>query len=496
MRLWDVLERSLQTYGSYPSLTDPQGEVLSYAKLREEIQFRSAKLRLIIPPGSRVAVIDDQPFDEALNILTLIALHVTIVPLAVKYGEQRCSQIIEHTRPHFLYTSSKRNIASRVAAQCASCGTVIVTNDMSEGDMTTLSTQMQGEIIATDVPVAIIMYTSGSTGQPKGAVLTHANILANIADIRTYFEITPDDHIIINRSLSHASVMTGEFLYGLVCGARITFYPKPFIPRLFLNFLLRAEGTVFCSTPTIFYQLALDKSDYRLPKLRKVALMGEYLHKQVALKISSRFPDIEFYMLYGQTEAGPRITYLPYFYFNQKEGCIGKALPGMEIKIVDEDGNLSGVGIPGELVVRGPNIFWGYWNNPQLTAQKVRNGWMYTGDIVYQGEDGYLYISGRKDDMIIRAGMNIYPKEIEDAVLEDDRIREVVVFGTTDIKFGQKIHISVVPNEGVTLNEADIIDICKNKLASYQYPDAVSIVSELPRNLAGKIMRRKEGALL
>ncbi|TXK77429.1 class I adenylate-forming enzyme family protein [Paenibacillus sp. N3.4] len=342
-----------------------------------------------------------------------------------------------------------------------------------------------------ELPPSFIMYTSGSTGLPKGAVLTYENVWANILDIQSYFEVKSDDHLLIHRSLSHASVMTGEFLYGIIAGAQLTFYHEAFVPRRLLHFMENKRITVFCSTPTILYQLALDKSDYSLPLLRQVALMGEYLHKQVTLKIKEKFPHVHFYLLYGQTEAAPRITYLPSCYFTVKEGCIGIPLPSIEIRIIDEEGNEMKHGQSGELLVRGPNIFLGYWAQPELTAVKLQGGWLHTGDMVYEGEDRYLYISGRKDDMIIRAGMNIYPKEIEEVLLEDARIREVVVSGIADPRYGQKLQIMLVPDIEGMITKADVLQICQRKLASYQYPDVIHIVKEIPRNAVGKIIRKQ-----
>jgi acyl-CoA synthetase (AMP-forming)/AMP-acid ligase II len=480
MQLWDALECSFQEFADRPALTHPDGHCLSYRELFSEVNNLSAQLRPLIPKGSRVAVMDEEPFDEAIPILCLMGFEAVIIPMAYKYGRQRCAQIIQHTKPHFLYSTTGKCLTPELNEACASVGTTILTQ---------ASIDSSNQTPIDSIAASFIMYTSGSTGKPKGALLSYANILANIADIQTYFEVTSTDHILINRSLSHASVLTGEFLYGLICGARLTFYNEAYMPRRLLSYMEVHQVTIFCTTPTIFYQLALDKAEYRMLRLKKVALMGEYLHKQISLKISERFPHVQFYMLYGQTEASPRITHLAPKYFAEKESCIGTPLPSIQIQIVDDTGQALGIGEKGELLVKGPNIFSGYWDAPELTSSKLKQGWLYTGDVVYKGEDGLLYIAGRKDDMIIRAGMNIYPKEIEDALLEDDRIREIIVFGTNDIYFGQRLNITVVPFLDKQLNEADIVDLCRHKLATYQYPDKVNIVEEIPRNMAGKTMR-------
>ncbi len=472
-------------------MNDPADRPIRYGELMGKVRDMSDRLVRLIPADSRVAVLDEHPYFEAIHVLSLISLQMTVVPLALKYGEARCRQIIEHTRPNVLLSNDRRCITPEIAEACEAAGTVIITDQTGRLELRDSEMERSRQRNDAPIPPSFIMYTSGSTGKPKGTVLTYRNVLANIADIRSYFEITPRDCVLINRSFSHASVMTGEFLYGLLCGARLYFYNEPFIPRRLLGVMERQQITVFCTTPTIFYQLALDRSGNRLPDLKKVALMGEFLHKQVALKIHERFPHVLFFMVYGQTEAAPRVTYLPPACFGVKEGCIGQPLPSIECRVIDENGENLGAGKTGELAIKGPNVFWGYWDAPELTSAKLRNGWLHTGDVVSLGADGLLYIAGRKDDMIIRAGMNIYPIEIENVLLEDERIREAVVFGKADLKYGQKIHVKVVPEAGVPLADADVIDICKSKCSPYQYPDAVEIVAEIPRNQAGKTMRRQ-----
>ena len=219
--------------------------------------------------------------------------------------------------------------------------------------------------------------------------------------------------------------------------------------------------------------------------------MGEFLHIQVANKVQERFPHTSFVMNYGQTEAAPRLTYLPHHFFTVKEACIGVPLPSVQVKIVDDSGQQVSDGQIGELAVKGPNLFIGYWNQPDLTSQKLRDGWLHTGDMVSRGHDGFLYIAGRKDDMIVRAGMNIYPKEIEDVLLDDDRVSEVVVYGVSDPEYGQRLCLDDVPKDADGLTTADLVDICRSQLPPFQYPDRIQIVEELPRNQAGKLVRKK-----
>ncbi|NEW06267.1 acyl--CoA ligase [Paenibacillus sp. SYP-B3998] len=487
--LWNALEQSCLEHAYRPALSDQAGNVISYGELLGRVRARANLLRSLLSTGSRVAVLEEYPLEEAIEILALLSLNVTIVPLYKRYGIQRCEQILGHTRPHYLLSKLAASELELLEQTCEAVGTTLLSPHLGDLVQQNPGKEKLGDT-EQPLPPSFLMYTSGSTGKPKGAILTYANIWANIVDIRAYFDINKKDHILINRSLSHASVMTGEFLLGLMCGAQLTFYTEAFMPRRLLSFMEKTGITVFGTTPTIFYQLACDKANYSLPQLSKVSLMGEYMHKQVASKAKERFPHVEFYMLYGQTEASPRITYLPSEHFSQKEGCIGKPLLSMKIRIVDNQGVDTCEGEVGQLLVQGPNVFYGYWDAPELTSAKLKDGWLHTGDAIYQGTDGYLYIAGRQDDMIIRAGMNIYPKEIEDRLLEDERIREVIVFSAMNPKYGQSIQMAVVAESDALLTQADVMAICKKKLASYQYPDEIQIVEAIPRNHAGKIVRK------
>ena len=454
---------AMSLHAHRPAILDEQGQWVTYRALLDAIHEEAIRLRADVRYGDRVAVACTHPYREAVTIVALMLLEAVIIPLPIKYGDGRSKQVLQLTRPHWLYEDGRIQL---------------VASAMDFNDTPLL-------------PPSFIMFTSGSTGQPKGAVLTYDNILANIHDIQTYFPLRANDRLFVHRSLSHASVLTGELLYGLLSGASLIFYDEAFVPRRMLAAMQQAEASVLCTTPTVCYKLAQDRADYTLPQLRLVALMGEFLHIQIARYVQERYPHTRFFMNYGQTEASPRLTYLPDTLFTKKEGCIGIALPSVETRIVSEQGMDVTDGEIGELLVRGPNVFLGYWEQPELTAQRVKNGWLHTGDMVYRGADSYLYIAGRKDDMIVRAGMNIYPKEIEDILLDDRRIREVVAYGEFDPKYGQKLCVDVVPYTEAILTPSDIIAMCRKELAAYQYPDRIQIVEELPRNQAGKLMRRK-----
>ncbi|UJF31356.1 long-chain fatty acid--CoA ligase [Paenibacillus hexagrammi] len=202
------------------------------------MQAKAEKLSRFIPAGSRVAFMEEQPVHEAELVLALIRLQVTVVPIALKYGEQRALQILEHTQPEFLYTGSASLISEACLQACIRTGTTIIADQTICLHGSTSSLTSRHTSVGT-MRSSMIMYTSGSTGKPKGAVLPYESIEANIRDIQTYWDIHEQDHLLIHRSLSHASVMTGELLHGVISGSRLTFYQEVFLPRRMLSFMER-----------------------------------------------------------------------------------------------------------------------------------------------------------------------------------------------------------------------------------------------------------------
>ena len=324
--------------------------------------------------------------------------------------------------------------------------------------------------------VALIMCTSGTTGTPKGAMITYQNLLTNLGDINAYFEINHTQRILISRPLYHCAVLTGEFLISLFKGLEIVFSDDDFNPAGILRKVEDENISVLCGTPTMFYHLCKYAKDHTYPSLHSIVVSGECMTPQTAARMNDVFQNIRIYNVYGLTEASPRVSYLPPSLFAQYPTSVGYPLKSLMIKIED-----------GELCVKGNSIMKGYYNNPEATQRILRDGWLHTGDIAEINEHGMLFIKSRKDNMIIRAGMNIYPQEIENALREDPRILDVIAYGDKKDTTGQKICIKVVVDN---LSKREVYDICKKHLTLYQLPDMIEIVEKIPRNASGKVIRR------
>lgn len=338
--------------------------------------------------------------------------------------------------------------------------------------------------------VAVIMFTSGSTGKPKGVMLSHHNLMYNTNSIIEYLKLTEDDRIEVvlpfyycyGTSLLHTHLRVGG---SLVINNRFMF------PATVIEDLKEYNCTGFAGVPSNF-QILLRKTairSYRFPSLRYVTQAGGKLPQVFIEEILETFPKSEVYVMYGQTEATARLSYLPPELIRSKLGSIGKGIPGTLLKVIDKEGNEVMPGEIGEIVGSGGNIMLGYFNDEEETKKALKNGWLYTGDIATVDEDGFIYIVSREKQIIKSGGNRISPREIEDTISEISEIVEVVVIGVEDDVLGEAVKAYVVlRGESSRIDEKYIIDYCKQRLPSFKVPRYVSFLEALPKNSSGKVM--------
>lgn len=324
--------------------------------------------------------------------------------------------------------------------------------------------------------VALLMFTSGTTGEPKGVMLTDENIIENLEYISGYFNVAGMNRLCISRSLTHISGVTGELLYGICNGMTIYFYEEAFIPQRLMKFLRETEAEVYCATPTVFGSLSRYADKAEIP-LKTAAISGERLTEGQAIKIAKAFPETKFYNVYGLTEHSPRVSALPPEDFLRKAGSIGKPIGNVHMKIED-----------GELLVKSPCMMKGYYGAEEMTEKKLKGGWLHTGDMAHEDEDGYYYIDGRKDDMIIRGGVNIFPEEIEAVLKECPGVEECLVYGERDERFGEKICAEVKGRAELT----ELQRFAREKLAPHLQPNEYKKTETFEYTSGGKLIRRKK----
>jgi len=341
---------------------------------------------------------------------------------------------------------------------------------------------------------AVYQYTGGTTGQSKGAILTHKNLCCMIQMYEAWFPTLKkgDEVLIAAAPVFHVLGMSAAMNLPMYMGWTAVMVPKP-QPKELLEATRKYRPTVCSMVPTMYVGMLqhpdLKKTDMTCYKV--LTSGGSSLPVEV-LKKFKELTGADINEGFGMTETSPQTHLNPYGGLN-KPGSIGIPYPDTEVKIVDlETGEkVMPVGKEGEMIFRGPQVTKGYLNKPEETAKAIRNGWLYSGDIAYMDEDGYFFVVDRKKDLIISGGYNVYPREIEEVLYKHPRIQKAAAIGIPDEKRGENIKIFVVPNEGATLTVDEVMDYCKENLAKYKWPSEIEIRSSLPESNVGKILKKE-----
>lgn len=334
--------------------------------------------------------------------------------------------------------------------------------------------------------VAVIIYTSGTTGRSKGAMLTHGNLLHNVDSCRQVLAAVDHDRFLVLLPMFHSFMLTVGVLLPLLVGGSMVLVRSLHPPKSIIQEIYQRQATILPAVPSFFRTLAGATLPPGLP-LRICISGGAPLPVEI-LRAFNRTMPLPLIEGYGLSEASPVVSMNP-IKGPCKEGSIGKPIPGVEISVQDDEGNILAVGQTGEICVRGGNVMRGYWNQPEATAKALRNGWLLTGDIGHGDTDGYFYITDRKKDMLIVNGINVYPREIEEIIYQIPGVKEAAVVGMPDARRGEHPVAFVAANEGVSLEEKTILHFIRQKLADYKVPKKVTFMPALPRNATGKVLK-------
>jgi long-chain acyl-CoA synthetase len=336
-----------------------------------------------------------------------------------------------------------------------------------------------------DIP-ALYLYTSGTTGRPKGVVLSHANLAHNVVSCQNAGEFDHRDSFLCLLPFFHTYAITGTILLPLFSGCKMVLIDR-FHPLKVLKLIDEHSVSVFLAIPSMYRVLAMTEGDFNVQSVRFPISGGEPLPMAVAEAFEKRF-GVPIFEGYGQTEAAPVISLnVP---GKRKLGSVGLPLPGVEMAIWDDNKKPVATEVIGEIMVRGPNVMHGYYNLPEETAKTISNQWLHTGDLGKMDAEGYVTITGRKKDLIISAGENIYPREIEEVLAQHPKVKESAVIGVKDEVRGEVPKAFVIAREGTTLDEKELRHFCRENLANYKVPKHIEIVPDLPRTPTGKILKR------
>jgi long-chain acyl-CoA synthetase len=341
--------------------------------------------------------------------------------------------------------------------------------------------------------LAVLQYTGGTTGTPKAAMLSHKNLLANVVQINAWLSRIKygKERVVGLIPFFHSFGLTVCMNWPLSQGAEILILPK-FDIRTFIRMLRKHRPTVLPGVPTLFVALINhpDLANIDFSQLW-ACISGS---APLPLEVRDRFEETTGCRImegYGLTEAGP-VTHLNPYQRERPPGSIGLPFPSTQAKIVDADTGERELffGEVGELVVAGPQVMSGYWQRPEETAEALRDGWLFTGDLAKMDENGYFYIVDRKKDLIIDAGFKIYPREVEEVLYQHPGVLEAVAYGIPDAYRGELLKVAIVPRPGVHITAEDILEFCRPRLATYKLPKMVEFRTELPKSMVGKVLRR------
>jgi long-chain acyl-CoA synthetase len=335
---------------------------------------------------------------------------------------------------------------------------------------------------------AAIIYTSGSTGRPRGAILQHRNLVSNSRSIIKYLGLTSSDRVLV--------VLPFHYVYGksllnthVAVGGRVVLENRFMFPQEALNTLENEEATGLSGVPSTF-AILLNKSNLasrELASLRYVTQAGGAMAPDLQRRLLQALPGRQVFIMYGATEASARLSYLPPEDLPRKIGSIGKAIPDVDLRVLREDGSEADTNEVGELVARGPNIMEGYWNAPQESAEVLTSHGYQTGDLGRRDEEGFLFLVGRKREMIKSGAHRISPKEIEELLAEHEAVHEAAVVGAPDEMLGERIVAFVTLRPGMEAEPDGILGSCRKLMPQYKVPQLLQILPDLPRKSSGKV---------
>ena len=483
MNVFSFLQQSAHRFPNNVYVVD-KGTNYTYS----EIHSRSIALAAMMNSpnlhgGDRVLIYLDNSAEYIIAFFAALLINCIVVPVNKNLSGDTISFIIADSAPKYIITNSI--FLGRLENSQIDFGTTQIINidqhvepEIHLGQDLTASLSVDG-----DLP-ALILYTSGTTRMPKGVVLTHMNLTANTESINEYLGLTDEDSLlaVVNFAYSYGN---STMLTHTKAGGKIIIENRAPYPAKVAEHLYSSQATGF-STVGSYLRILLEQQalkPFHLQYLRYITFAGESTSFDDIVLLKKMAPHINVYVMYGQTEASARLSYLEPEMLFSKPGSAGKGMPGVILRVVREDGSETSPGEIGEVIAYGKSIMKGYWNNETATQAALSHGWLYTGDMAVKDEDGYLFIKGRKDDVIKHLGHRISPAEIEEAVNSSDQVLESAVIGVNNT-----IKAFVVP-KGCDASISEIQAHVRKLLPAFKRPQIIELIDELPRTANGKIKR-------
>lgn len=446
--------------------------------------------------GKNIGIFLNNSIDYALAYFSINLCDKIIVPINVKAKTKELISTISYCELDLIITNSFYKKVLKELIEDENITIDIFNLDENDferiGSKSSISNNKDNSGECEDV--VIMLHTSGTTSNPKRVMLTNKSLIANIKSNIESLKLTENDISLIALPMTFGYCNTAQFLTHLYLGATIVIMNGLFIPTKFFSIVDKYKITNFTGVPTMLLLLLdFNNKKYNINSLRFICFGGGKMPLEKLKLLIEKYPSIGFLQTYGQTEASPRVTLLRKEDSLRKIGSVGKPIPNVKVRIVDEFNKDVSSNNEGEIIVFGDNLMKGYYKNPIETSKVLKDGWLYTGDLGVYDEEGYIYIVGRKKNVIISGGINVYPEEIEEVLTEHYAIQEAYVFGEDDNILGEVPVAKVVLKENnEETTEGEIKNYCLDKLASYKVPKNIEFVNSLEKTTTGKIRRKKE----
>ncbi|HEX6211495.1 MAG TPA: long-chain fatty acid--CoA ligase [Methylomirabilota bacterium] len=491
MNVAQHVERAAAWFPEHPAIL-ADGRPMSYRELNDRANRLAHALGAHgVQPGDRVALY--LPNIPAFAVCYEAALKVGAVAVSINaiFKRDEVRHILEDSGARVLFTVGEL-LANVPRVDGPALEQLVVCEGDAQGHPTLEQWLARGAPggraldLHRDEP-AVLLYTSGTTGVPKGATLTHGNVVFNDYACAHHMGVRQTDRLMLFLPLFHVfgqnAIMNAAFA---ACATVVL--QRRFVPDQALDAIQRERATMFFAVPTIFITLlAMDLGRWDLASLRYDFSAAATMPQEISRRWTERFGR-PVYEGYGLTECSPFACYN--HDFRHKFGSVGTAVENVELRILDDDGHELPRGEWGEICIQGPGVMKGYWGRPDDTAAAIRGGWLRSGDIGTMDDEGYVFIVDRVKDMINVSGFKVWPAEVEQVLYRHPAVGEAAIYGVSDPVKGEAVRAAVVPREGAAVTAGEIIAFCRERMAAYKAPAAVELVRELPKSPTGKILKR------
>lgn len=444
--------------------------------------------------GKNVGLFVQNSIEYVIGYFAISFADKVIIPIETNCKEKQILSTVDYCELNLIVTNSDNFVYLNEILESGVEFDVEIYN-LSDGSKRYISkkrkrTQDFEDTVCSENDVAIMLHTSGTTSNPKKVMLTHKNLLANIQSNVASLELNSNDRCLIVLPMCFGYCNTSQFLTHFYLGGSIVIYDGIFVPARFFHYIEKYRCTNTTCIPTMLYLITKSKkSSYSLQSLRYLCFGGGTISTDVLEKINKLLPQVGIVQTYGQTEASPRITCLLPQDSERKIGSVGKPIPGVCVRIIDERGNELPANSKGEIIIKGDNVMKGYYKRPEETAKAIKNGWLHTGDIGVFDDEGYLYVVGRIKNVIITGGLNVYPEEIEEILRSHSDVEDALVLPRQHEALGEVPIAHVVIKKGRQVSSSQLLSFCKGRLEIQKIPSEIVMVENIEKTYNGKVRR-------